>query len=134
MLRWQLTLLRTDPIMGKFAFSEIPQEERYKERYFGHKIPWKNSSALEDSGRLELAGSAKAVFEAFKLKEAMIIDGAENVNIFCRCPYTNIELKLNGEGMITIGSGVSFAFTQEQFGALLEFAKAIEAEGLFYQA
>ena len=133
MLRWQLNMRGIDPIMGNIASSDITQEQRRNERSFGRKIPWENSSSLGDSAKVDLVRSAKAVFEAFSLKAEMEVNGAESVNIFCRCPYTNIELKLNGDGEITIGSKGVFAFTQKQFEVLLEFAETIKEEGLFYQ-
>ena len=133
MVRWQLILLRVDPIMGNFDCSEITQEERRKERSFGYKVPWNNSSSLEASEEMDLAEHAKVVFEAFGLKDVMEVSGAESVNIFCRSPYTNISLKLDEEGTIKIGSDVSFAFTQEQFENLLAFAEALKSRGLLYQ-
>jgi len=134
MLRWQLILFRTEPIVvGDFASAEVTYEQLQKEQSFGDKIPMVVSLALDNPAEKEFALTTKKVFAAFGMKDIMVVNGTNKVNIFCRTPCINIDIKAGERGEIMIVNNSSFDLTEEQSKALEEFIEFLGKKELLYR-
>ena len=134
MLRWQLSVFRTDPmVVGDFASAEVTQEQLLMEKDSGHQIPMVTSLCLDHPKEGDFAQVTKEVFEVFEMRNKMVVNGTDVVNIFCHTPCINIDLKVNNIGEIVIANHLPCDLTQKQIEALIEFAEFLRERGWLFQ-